>query len=57
MAEYRYRALVLLANTKHLYNIYTMLDQRHVFDVGPTLYKCDTNALCLLGHPPLQANL
>ena len=30
-------------NTKHLYNIYTMLDQR------PTLYKCYTNALCLLG--------
>ena len=27
------------ANTKHLYNIYTMLD---VKDVGPTLYKCYT---------------
>ena len=30
-------------NTKHLYNICTM------FDVVPTLYKCYTNVLCLLG--------
>ena len=33
-------------NTKHLYNIYIMLDQRR--DVGPTLYKCYTNVLSLL---------
>ena len=33
------------ASTTHLYNIYTMLDE----DVGPTLYKCYTNVLCLLG--------
>ena len=32
------------ANTKQLYNIYTMLDQR------TTLYKCYTNVLCLLGY-------
>ena len=32
-------------NTKHLYNIYTMLIQR----VGTALYKCYTNVLCLLG--------
>ena len=31
------------ANTKYLHNIY-------IFDVGPTLYKCYTNVLCLLGH-------
>ena len=24
----------------------------HVFDVGPALYKCYTNVLCLLGEPP-----
>ena len=30
--------------TKHLYNIFTM-----VKDNGPTLYKCYTNVLCLLG--------
>ena len=35
------------ANTKHLYNIYAMLDQCE--DVGPTLYKCYRNVLCLLG--------
>ena len=23
----------------------------NVFDVGPTLYKCDINILCLLAHP------
>ena len=36
-------AMPKCANTKHLYNICTMLD------VGPTLYKCYTNVLCLLG--------
>ena len=35
-------------NTKHLYNICTMLD--NVEDVGPTLYKCYTTVLCLLGR-------
>ena len=32
----------ILANTKHLYNIYTMLDRRrciNVLDIGPTLYQ------------------
>ena len=33
-------------------NICTTFIQRrpNVFDVGPTLYKCDTNVLCLLGY-------
>ena len=35
------------ANTKHLYNNCTT--SANVFDVGPTLYKCYTNVLCLLG--------
>ena len=47
-------------NTKHLYNIYTILDQRiwrelffyFVFDVGLILYKCNKNVLCLLGIDP-----
>ena len=34
-------------NTKHLYNICTMLDRRQ--DVEPTLHKCYTNVLYLLG--------
>ena len=34
-------------NTKHLCNICTML--ANVEDAGPTLYKCYTNVLCLLG--------
>ena len=38
------------ANTKHLYIIYTMLGQRRT--VEPTLYKCYTNVLCLLGSDP-----
>ena len=33
------------AKTKHLYNIYTTSAQR----LRPTLYKCYTNVLCLLG--------
>ena len=39
------------ANTKHLHNIYTTSTQRYV---GPTLYQCYTNVLCLLGryHEP-----
>ena len=39
--------------SKHFYNI-----NANVFDVGPTLYKCYTNVLCLLGsilnHPSLD---
>ena len=34
-------------NTNHLYSFCTMLEQ--VKDVGPTLYKCYTSVLCLLG--------
>ena len=37
------------ANTKHLYNIYSLQRRPNVFDVVPTLYKCYTNVLCLLG--------
>ena len=36
------------ANTKHLYNIYTMLDQRR--RRWAALYKCYTNGLCLLDN-------
>ena len=40
---------VITANTKHVYNI---LQRRpNVFDAGPTLYKCYTNVLRLLGMP------
>ena len=36
------------ANTKHLY--ITFIQRRpNVSDVGPTLHKCYTNVLCLLG--------
>ena len=35
-------------NTKHLYNIYTMSDQRLRRWVD--VYKCYTNILCLLGY-------
>ena len=36
------------ANTKYLK---TFVQRRpNVFDVGPTLYKCYTNVLCLLGN-------
>ena len=38
------------ANTKRLFDIYTMLE-----DVGSTLYKCYTNVLCLLGRANFQA--
>ena len=38
----------LPANTKHLYN--TFIQRRpNVFDVGPTVYKCDRYVLRLLG--------
>ena len=26
----------------------------NVFDVGPTMYKCYTNVLCLLGSPKIK---
>ena len=35
-------------NTKHLYDF--MQCWTNVEDVGPTLYKCYTNVLCLLGQ-------
>ena len=35
-------------NTKHLYDF--MQCWTNVEDVGPTLYKCYTNVLCLLGR-------
>ena len=35
--------------SKHLHNIYTTSAQR-VFDVGPILYTCNANVLCLLGN-------
>ena len=38
--------MVIPANTKHLYEIYTA--STNVFDVGPTLYRWYTNVLCLL---------
>ena len=35
-------------------NIFITFVQRwqNVFDVGPTVYKCYTNVLCLLGKTP-----
>ena len=36
-------------NTNHLYNIYSLQCRPNVFDFVPTLYKCYTNVLCLLG--------
>ena len=49
------------ANTKHLYKICTLLDQRHALKlskgVGRTLYKCYTNVLCLLGRPTYRHNV
>ena len=38
----------LTVNTKHLYDF--MQCWTSVEDVGPTLYKCHTNVLCLLGR-------
>ena len=45
-----YRLDVTPVNTKHLYNICTMLDQRRR---QMTLYKCYANVMqmCLLGRP------
>ena len=42
---------VLFANTQQTQNtcITFVQCQPNVFDVGPTLYKCYTNVLCLLG--------
>ena len=38
--------------TQQTQNICITFVQRrpNVFDVGPTLYKCHTNVLCLLGY-------
>ena len=40
----RAKTICIQANTKHFYNIDRMMDH-----VGPTLNKCYTNVLCLLG--------
>ena len=37
------------ANTKHACVQHCVQRRPNVFDVGPTLYKCYTNILCLLG--------
>ena len=42
-----YAGCPLLENTKHFYNICTMLTNGE--DVEPALYKCCKNVLCLLG--------
>ena len=42
-------------NTKHLYDF--MQRRPNVEDVGPTLYKCYTNVLCLLGRPSVPSRL
>ena len=42
-------------NTKHLYDF--MQCWTNVEDVGPTLYKCYTNVLCLLGQEDFLSNI
>ena len=42
-------------NTKHLYDF--MQCWTNVEDVGPTLYKCYTNVLCLLGRRTFSQTL
>ena len=42
-------------NTKHLYDF--MRCWTNVEDVGPTLYKCYTNVLCLLGRRTFSRTL
>ena len=42
-------------NTKHLYDF--MQCCTNVEDVGPTLYKCYTNVLCLLGRRTFSQTL
>ena len=42
-------------NTKHLYDF--MPCSTNVEDVGPTLYKCYTNVLCLLGRRTFSQTL
>ena len=42
-----FAGISLPSKRQHLYNIYTTSAAR--YDVGPTLYKCHTNASCLLG--------
>ena len=41
-----------VSDSQQTQNIYITFIQRrpNVFDVGPTLYKCHTNVLCLLGY-------
>ena len=51
-----YDALIILCviqlHSQQTQNICTAFVQRrlYIFDVGPTLYKCYTNVLCLLGY-------
>ena len=45
----------LTVNTKHLYDF--MQCWTSVEDVGPTLYKCHTNVLCLLGRRTFSQTL
>ena len=43
--------MVIAINYIHTQNIFIAFIQRlpNVFDVGPAMYKCYTNILCLLG--------
>ena len=43
--------LILVLNAQQTQNIFITFKQRrpNVFDVGPTLYKCYTNVLSVLG--------
>ena len=49
----RFGADNTMTGTQKTQNICIIFVQRrpNVFDVGSTLYKCYTNALCLLGSP------
>ena len=37
-------------NKKYLYNISSVQNRPDVLEVVPTVYKCGTNVLCLLGQ-------
>ena len=49
------QVLTCPVNTKHLYDF--MQCWTNVEDVGPTLYKCYTNVLCLLGRRTFSQTL
>ena len=44
-------------NTTHLYDFVGLQCWTNVEDVGPTLYKCYTNVLCLLGRRTFSQTL